>query len=98
MFIELMGWAGSICFTVCGIPLAWQVYKTKHTDDLNWLFLMLWLWGEIFSFIYVMTNESLQIPLITNYIIATVNVGYIIYVKIKYSHAKEEEHEKKEKH
>jgi MtN3 and saliva related transmembrane protein len=82
--IEIVGWLGAILFAFCALPQVIKVYKTKQTEDLSMSFLQMWLWGEVFSFIYVMNNETTQWPLITNYIFNILLVLYLVWAKIKY--------------
>ena len=63
--MEIIGWIGSICFAVCGIPQALQCYKTGHSRGLSWGFLMLWFIGELFTIAYVL--PKMDIPLLFNY-------------------------------
>ena len=40
---------GSLLFALCGLPQAIQSYKDKNSDGLNWLFIIAWFFGEIFT-------------------------------------------------
>ncbi len=82
--IEFIGWLGAILFSLCAVPQAIKTYRTKKADDLSWAFLMMWLWGEIFTLIYVLDNDVLQWPLIVNYIFNIVLVLYILWAKLYY--------------
>ena len=85
MLIEIIGWVGAILFATCSIPQVKKVYTTKSTGDLSMLFLQMWLWGEILSFIYVLGNETPQWPLITNYLFNILLVVYLVVAKLRYS-------------
>ena len=63
--LDVSGWVGSFLLAICGAPLAWQAWREGHAHGLNWLFLHLWFWGELFVLIYV-TPQYLW-PLIANY-------------------------------
>lgn len=84
MLLEIVGWIGSILFATCSIPQVKQVYTTKNTKGLSMLFLQMWLWGEIFSFIYILGNETLQWPLVTNYLFNILLVVYLVIAKVRY--------------
>ena len=64
--IDIISWAGSICFALCGIPQAWQSYRQGHSNGLSWPFLILWFMGELFTIIYVAV-EVRSLPLLVNY-------------------------------
>ena len=85
MLMELIGWVGAILFATCSIPQVKQVYQTKRTDDLSMMFLQMWLWGELLSFVYILDNEALQWPLITNYVFNILLVLYLVWAKVVYS-------------
>lgn len=62
---EVVGWLGSILFSLCAVPQAWQCYRQKHADGLSWTFLLMWLTGEILTAVYVWPTQ--QYPLLANY-------------------------------
>jgi uncharacterized protein with PQ loop repeat len=78
--MEPIGWIGSFCFAICGVPQAFKSYKDGHSDGISWSFLLLWLFGEIFTLIYVMPKGHL--PLIFNYLGNMFLVAIILYYKI----------------
>jgi uncharacterized protein with PQ loop repeat len=78
--LEIIGWMGSIMFALCAIPQAWQSYTDGHSNGVNWLFLILWLSGEIFTLIYVVPKKHW--PLIFNYIANVLFILIIVYFKI----------------
>jgi len=78
---EIMGWLGSICLAICGIPQAWQSYKDKHSDGISWGFVLLWAFGEIFALAYV--YDKLDLPLLLNYATNILILAVILYYKIK---------------
>jgi uncharacterized protein with PQ loop repeat len=64
--VELLGWVGSICFSLAALPQAIQSYKDGHSNGLVWGLLLLWFVGEICTATYVgLTSQS--IPLLVNY-------------------------------
>ena len=71
--MELIGWIGSLLFAACGIPQAWQCWKSGHARGLAWGFLMMWLMGEVLTLIYIL--PKLDWPLIFNY---TANLALLL--------------------
>ena len=86
--LEVLGWAGSILFSLCAFPQCVKTYKTKSAKDLSWMFLMMWFFGEIFTCTYVVIKNTqvgeYQIPLIANYILNFALLVYLILSKLKY--------------
>lgn len=78
---EILGWLGSICLAICGIPQAWQSYKDKNSDGISWGFILLWAFGEVFALAYV--YDKLDLPLVLNYATNILILGVILYYKIK---------------
>lgn len=77
---EIMGWLGSICLAICGIPQAWQSMKDKHSHGISWGFVLLWAFGEIFALAYV--YDKLDLPLLLNYATNILILAVILYYKI----------------
>lgn len=77
---EIIGWLGSICLAICGIPQAISSIKDKHSHGISWGFVLLWAFGELFALTYVF--EKLDAPLLLNYGINMLIVGIILYYKI----------------
>ena len=84
----ILGWIGSICLAICGVPQAWMSYKDKHSHGISWAFLLLWAFGELFALAYV--YDKLDTPLLLNYSVNILIVGLILYYKIKPSVDKSE--------
>jgi uncharacterized protein with PQ loop repeat len=55
--VDFIGYIGVLLLTMCAIP---EVYKTITTEqcDLSWSFLLMWLFGEVFTFFYVFTKSE----------------------------------------
>ena len=77
---EILGWLGSICLGICGIPQAWQSIKDKHSHGISWGFVLLWAFGEIFALAYV--YDKLDLPLLLNYSTNILILAVILYYKI----------------
>lgn len=73
--MELIGWAGSILLALCGMPLAWQSYRQKHSNGISNVFLAMWLAGELLTFAYVFPKQDY--PLLFNY---SLNIACIVIV------------------
>jgi uncharacterized protein with PQ loop repeat len=79
--METIGWIGSILLAFCGLPQAWESYKTKSSAGLNWAFLGMWGMGEIFTVIYILPKWHW--PLLFNYTANIVFLSIIIYYKLR---------------
>jgi len=76
---ELVGIIGAILLAGCAIPEVARSYRRGYCD-LGWGFLLTWLLGEIFVFIYVLLT-SLDLILLANY---GGNIGLIL-ILIRYT-------------
>ena len=79
--LSIIGWLGSICLAICGVPQAWTSYKDKHSHGISWAFLLLWAFGEIFALAYV--YDKLDLPLLMNYSVNILILSIILYFKLK---------------
>jgi uncharacterized protein with PQ loop repeat len=79
--LEKIGWIGSLLFAFCGLPQAINSWKEKNSYGLTWSFLLMWLFGEIFTLIYVFNKQDVT-PLLTNYILNLVFLIVILWYKI----------------
>lgn len=77
---EILGWLGSICLAICGIPQAWQSIKDRNSNGVSWSFVLLWAFGEMFALAYV--YKKLDLPLLLNYATNILTLGIIIYFKM----------------
>lgn len=77
---EILGWLGSICLAICGLPQAWQSFKDKHSHGISWGFVLLWSFGEIFALAYV--YDKLDLPLLLNYATNILILAVILFYKI----------------
>jgi len=76
----ILGWLGSICLAICGVPQAWMSFKEKHSHGISWGFLLLWAFGEIFALAYV--YDKLDLPLLLNYSVNILILAIILYYKV----------------
>ena len=75
-----IGWLGSVLFALCGLPQAIKSYKEKHSNGLAWGFLLMWFFGEVFTFAYVL--PKMDYPLLANYMVNFVFLAVIIFYKL----------------
>jgi len=79
--MELIGWLGGIMLALCGIPLAWESFKQKHSNGISNMFLIMWLIGELMMFAYVLPKHDM--PLLFNYSINIVCLAVVVRYKFK---------------
>jgi uncharacterized protein with PQ loop repeat len=79
--MDIIGWIGSILFAICGLPQAIQCVKDGHSRGLNWVFLICWLFGEIFTLAYVAYTTGDWV-LLSNYLINLVFLATMLRYKI----------------
>ena len=83
----IMGLAGALCFASCTLPQIIRVSKRKSTADISLLFIILSLFGNLFSASYILyTNiqaDYWQWPQYVNYSIATTLVITLLILKLK---------------
>jgi uncharacterized protein with PQ loop repeat len=88
MIHVILGWIGAFLFAFCAVPQVIKTYRTKKADDLSWLFLLFWLFGELLTLIYIVVDDIIHeiwhLPLYMNYTFNTVLVLYLIYAKVAY--------------
>lgn len=78
---SILGWLGSICLALCGVPQAVMSYRERHSHGISWGFLVLWAFGELFALAYV--YDKLDLPLLLNYAVNILIVGVILYFKVR---------------
>ena len=78
--MEIIGWVGTFCFAVCGMPQAWQCYREGHSRGLSWSFLLLWAGGEVFTITYLWPKQDWV--LLTNYLLNSVSLILMLRYKI----------------
>lgn len=79
--IDTIGWIGSICFALCGVPQAWQCFRAKNADGLSSLFLALWLVGEICYIVSVWARFGWVDWMMFNYVANIFCIIVILYYK-----------------
>lgn len=85
--IELIGYIGSFFFSVCAIPQVIEVWKTNSTKSLSFMFLLMWILGEVFMWMYIAIQNyqthTVQWPLHLNYFFNGGCVAYLMYKKVR---------------
>ena len=79
--MENIGWIGSILLAFCGLPQAWESWKTKSSAGLTWGFILMWFIGELATFVYII--PKMDLPLLFNYSANIIFLIIIIYYKIR---------------
>jgi uncharacterized protein with PQ loop repeat len=79
--MEIVGWIGSVLLALCGLPLAWQSFRDKHSHGISNAFLVMWLVGELLTFSYVLPKKDY--PLLFNYGLNIVCLVIVIRYKFK---------------
>jgi uncharacterized protein with PQ loop repeat len=79
--INFFGWLGAFCFAICAAPQAWHSIQQKHSDGVSWVFLILWLIGELSMIVYA--TALVNWILLTNYVFNLIMLVVIIYYKVK---------------
>ena len=82
--MEIIGWIGSICFSLCALPQAVASFKQGHSDGISKIFLALWLTGEICMLWYTWRFGNLPITL--NYLANLACLLVIIRYKVRSTH------------
>lgn len=77
--MEFIGWIGSILLASCGLPLAWESFKNKHSNGISGMFLTMWLVGELLTFAYIFPKQDY--PLLFNYSLNIICLAVVIRYK-----------------
>lgn len=73
--INFIGYLGSICLAICGLPQCILSIKQGHSNGISIGFLILWSLGEIFTLIYIIPKSDL--PLLLNY---SANIIFLVII------------------
>lgn len=79
--MDNIGWIGSLLLAFCGLPQAWEAYRTKSAKGLTWGFCGMWLIGELCTFAYVLPKADL--PLLVNYSANIFFLLVIVFYKVR---------------
>ena len=78
--MDTIGWIGSFLLAFCGLPQAYKCWRTKRADDISWMFLLMWGFGELLILVYVI--PKLDWPLVFNYAANIIFIGIILRYKL----------------
>ncbi len=88
-FFQALGWFGNIILSISIIPQVYQTYKTHDVDSFNWSFILMWAFGVLFTFIYIINDNKktgkYQYPLLLNYLVNIIGTFYLVFAKFIYS-------------
>lgn len=88
-FFKSLGWFGNIILSIGVIPQVIQTWETHDMSSFNWPFLLMWAFGVLFTFIYILEGDlrsgNRQYPLWLNYLVNIVATFYLCYAKIMFS-------------
>lgn len=79
--MELVAWSGAFLLSFCSVPELYKAYKTKKCS-LTWSFLMMWLVGEIFTLIPILSRD-LGLFLVFNYTLNIAIISALCYYKLR---------------
>jgi len=79
--MSVIGWIGAILLSLCGLPQALKSRVDGHSRGVSWLFLYMWLIGEVCTLVYVFPMAKW--PLIVNYFLNLMFISVILYYKVK---------------
>lgn len=87
-FFEILGWIGNLVLSIGVIPQVYKTYKTRDVESFSWSFLLMWAFGVLFTFVYIMQGDIVkgdyQYPLWLNYLVNIIATGYLVFAKFKY--------------
>lgn len=81
--METLGYLGGILLGLCGLPQAIHSVRTGKAEDVNWLFLVMWLLGEVLMLIYGYFALDKDGPVLFNCAFNVIMILTIIGVKLK---------------
>ena len=76
--ISVIGWIGSVCFALCGVPQAVACYRQGHAKGISTIFLLLWASGEVLYIIAVFMEFGFVAWMMANYFTNLVSISVII--------------------
>lgn len=80
--LELCGWIGALCLACCALPQAIMSIRQKHSNGVSNGLLWLWGLGEFFTLFYLLNQDTLNWPLLVNYLSNIVFVGIVAWYKV----------------
>lgn len=81
--MKTVGWIGSWCLALCGLPQAIACLKNRCAAGLSGTFLTMWAVGEVCTMAFIWERRSDLGPLVLNYGLNLAFLSIIIYFKVK---------------
>jgi len=81
MVSSILGWIGSICFSLCGLPQAHKAYQDGHCNGLSSAFVLAWMAGELCYVAAVLLEFGWVGWMMFNYILNTLCLIVILRYK-----------------
>ncbi len=72
------------CFVTCYIPQIYKIFKTKSSENLSLLFIIMPMIGYISGLFYLVLSQSFVLWLILNYTIGLVMTIFLLVIYYKY--------------
>jgi uncharacterized protein with PQ loop repeat len=86
---QFLGWFGNIILSIGVFPQVYQTWVTHDVDSFSWSFLLMWAFGVLFTFIYILHDNKkagkYQWPLLLNYFVNILATFYLVIAKFLYS-------------
>jgi uncharacterized protein with PQ loop repeat len=82
--IETIGWIGSLLLSTCGVPLVYDIYKSKNISGTSLKFILWWLSGEILLLIFTIGKNIWAYPILFNYGINIICCIIVLILIFKY--------------
>jgi uncharacterized protein with PQ loop repeat len=79
----MIGWIGSVCFALCGLPQVIKCVKDGHACNLSMVFLLLWLSGEILYVIATLSELGFISWMLFNYVVNIVCIVILVVYKVQ---------------
>jgi uncharacterized protein with PQ loop repeat len=80
---DVIGWTGSVAFALCGLPQAWECYRSNTARGISPLFVGLWLLGEVCYIISVLMKFGWVHWMMFNYGANIVSISVIIFYLVR---------------
>lgn len=79
--IEYIGYMGAVLLAFCALPQAIMSIMQGHSRGMSYVFLWMWLTGEIYLMWFVVATVGVKGPLFFNYFCNTVLVSIITWYR-----------------
>ncbi len=83
MISDFIGWIGSAAFAVCGLPQAWNCFKSKTAKGISPAFIVLWFVGEVCYIAGVLMKFGWVNWMMFNYITNIISIAVISWYMVR---------------